>query len=84
MVECLARLSLRLLRLSRTYPASLFKLLNIQSFDLLHEVSGVKVPRPASPFITYETALDAGTAAAVSRGKNIDELVYILSRFVVV
>ena len=35
----------------------------------LHEVSGVKVPEPASPFITHETPLGGGTAVAVSRGE---------------
>jgi hypothetical protein len=49
-------------------------------------LSGVKVPRPASPFITHETiVLPMGMAVAVSRGKFIcselitcmDELVYI-------
>ena len=36
----------------------------------------VKVPGPASPFITHETASsDAGTAVAVSRGKGIDKVV---------
>ena len=39
----------------------------------LHEVSSVKVPRPASPFITHETPmLIGGTAVAVSRGKGRD------------
>ena len=43
--------------------------------DPLHEVSGVKVPRPASPFITHETPmLLEGMAVAVSRGKCMDEL----------
>jgi hypothetical protein len=46
--------------------------------DPLHEVSGVKVPRPASPFITHETiVLPMGMAVAVSRGKCMDELIYI-------
>ena len=46
--------------------------------DPLHEVSGVKVPRPASPFITHETPmLLEGMAVAVSRGKSIKELVSI-------
>ena len=36
--------------------------------DPLHEVSGVKVPRPASPFITHETSLSEEMAVAVSRG----------------
>jgi hypothetical protein len=40
----------------------------------LHEVSGVKVPRPASPFITHETPTLIGEmAVAVSRGKEKDE-----------
>ena len=48
--------------------------------DPLHEVSGVKVPRPASPFITHETSmLLEGMAVAVSRGKYIDEFVCILT-----
>ena len=42
--------------------------------DPLPEVSGVKVPGPASPFITHETASDAGTAVAVSRGDEIDSM----------
>jgi hypothetical protein len=46
--------------------------------DPLHEVSGVKVPRPASPFITHETiVLPMGMAVAVSRGNCIDEFVAI-------
>ena len=45
--------------------------------DPLHEVSGVKVPRPASPFITHETiVLPMGMAVAVSRG-DMDELIDI-------
>ena len=41
----------------------------------LHEVSGVKVPRPASSFITHETiGLPMGMTVAVSRGKCMDEL----------
>ena len=49
--------------------------------ETLHEVSGVKVPRPASPFITHETSmLFEGMAVAVSRGKCMDELVYISTR----
>ena len=51
--------------------------------DPLHEVSGVKVPRPASPFITHETPmLLEGMAVAVSRGKCMDELVYISTEYV--
>jgi hypothetical protein len=34
--------------------------------------SGVKVPRPANPFITHETPLSGEMAAAVSRGKIRD------------
>jgi hypothetical protein len=46
--------------------------------EALHEVSGVKVPRPASPFITHETPmLLEGMAVAVSRGKCMDELIDI-------
>ena len=46
--------------------------------EALHEVSGVKVPRPASPFITHETSmLFEGMAVAVSRGKCMDELIGI-------
>ena len=46
--------------------------------ETLHEVSGVKVPRPASSFITHETiGLPMGMTVAVSRGKCIDELVCI-------
>ena len=46
--------------------------------ETLHEVSGVKVPRPASPFITHETSmLFEGMAVAVSRGNCIDELICI-------
>ena len=41
----------------------------------LHEVSSVKVPRPASSFITHETiGLPMGMTVAVSRGKCMDEL----------
>ena len=50
----------------------------IPDHEPLHEVSGVKVPRPASPFITHETPmLLEGMAVAVSRGKCMDELVCI-------
>ena len=42
----------------------------------MHEASGVKVPRPASPFITHETTLSVEMAVAVSRGHGMDELVY--------
>ena len=46
--------------------------------DPLHEVSGVKVPRPASPFMTHETPmLLEGMVVAVSRGKCMDELICI-------
>ena len=46
--------------------------------EALHEVSGVKVPRPASSFITHETiVLPIGMTVAVSRGKCMDELVCI-------
>ena len=49
-----------------------------QELETLHEVSGVKVPRPASPFITHETSmLFEGMAVAVSRVKCMDELVCI-------
>ena len=44
----------------------------------LHQVSGVKVPRPASPFITHETiVLSMEMTVAVSRGNCMDELVDI-------
>ena len=44
--------------------------------DPLHEVSGVKVPRPASSFITHETiVLPMGMMVAVSRGNCMDEFV---------
>jgi hypothetical protein len=49
-----------------------------QELEALHEVSGVKVPRSASPFITHETSmLLEGMAVAVSRGKCMDELISI-------
>ena len=49
-----------------------------QELETLHEVSGVKVPRPASSFITHETiVLPMGMTVAVSRGKCMDELVCI-------
>jgi hypothetical protein len=52
----------------------LFKLPEIRLLDPLHEGSGVKVPRPASPFMTHETpSLVGGMAVAVSRGKGRDE-----------
>jgi hypothetical protein len=35
-------------------------------------LSGVKVPRPASPFITHETTLGVEMAVAVSRGRVKD------------
>jgi hypothetical protein len=45
------------------------------SLTRLHEVSGVKVPRPASPFMTHETPiLFGGMAVAVSRGKMRDKI----------
>jgi hypothetical protein len=37
-------------------------------------LSSVKVPRPASPFITHETPLSGGTAVAVSRGNGKEEV----------
>jgi hypothetical protein len=49
-----------------------------QDHEALHEVSGVKVPRPASPFITHETSmLFEGMAVAVSRGKCMKGVIYI-------
>jgi hypothetical protein len=46
--------------------------------DPLHEVSGVKVPRPASSFITHETiGLPMEMTVAVSRGMCMDEFVVI-------
>ena len=48
-----------------------------RDIETLHEVSGVKVPRPASPFITHETSLSEGMAVAVSRGMCMDELIGI-------
>ncbi len=50
----------------------------------MHEVSGVKVPRPASPYIIHETASGAEMAVAVSRGKSKDEFVYILIDYLVI
>jgi hypothetical protein len=41
----------------------------------LHEVSGVKVPRPASPFITHETTLGVEMAVAVSRGSGKNRII---------
>ena len=38
-------------------PTPLFMLPVFRDHDPLHEVSGVKVPRPASPFITHETSI---------------------------
>ena len=62
----------------RISPNPLFMLRIIPDHDPLHEVSGVKVPRPASPFITHETPmLLEGMAVAVSRGTYMDELIYI-------
>ena len=40
---------------NRISPNPLFMLRIIPDHDPLHEVSGVKVPRSASPFITHET-----------------------------
>ncbi len=58
------------------YP--LFKLPQNRELEALHEVSGVKVPRPASSFITHETiVLPMGMTVAVSRGKCMDEVVDI-------
>ena len=49
-----------------------------QELEMLHEVSGVKVPRPASSFITHKTiVLPMGMTVAVSRGKCMDELMSI-------
>ena len=62
----------------RVSPTPLFMLPVNRDHDPLHEVSGVKVPRPASPFITHETpVLPEGMAVAVSRGKCMDELICI-------
>jgi hypothetical protein len=38
-------------------------------------LSSVKVPRPASPYITHETPLRGGTAVAVSRGNGKEDVV---------
>ena len=58
------------------YP--LFMLPVIRDHDPLHEVSGVKVPRPASSFITHKTiVLPMGMTVAVSRGKCMDKFIYI-------
>ena len=46
-------------------------------------LSGVKVPRPASPFITHETASDAEMAVAVSRGRVRGIEIYIVFWFMV-
>ena len=47
-----------------------------RDIEVLHEVSGVKVPRPASPFITHELRLLVeGMAVAVSRGMCMDEVI---------
>ena len=52
--------------------------------DPLHEVSGVKVPRSASSFITHETiGLPMEMTVAVSRGKCMDELVNISTVYIV-
>jgi hypothetical protein len=59
----------------RVSPTPLFMLPVNRDHEMLHEVSGVKVPRPASPFITHETPLSEGMAVAVSRGKCMDELI---------
>ena len=54
----------------------------IPNHDPLHEVSGVKVPRPASSFITHETiVLPMGMTVAVSRGKCMDEVVCISTEY---
>ena len=46
-------------------------------------LSSVKVPRPASPYITHETPLSGGTAVAVSRGKDEIDLVNCLTDCVI-
>ncbi len=47
-------------------------------------LSGVKVPRPASPFITHETPrLGEEMAVAVSRGRVGNMEISILSFFIV-
>ena len=59
----------------RVSPTPLFMLAVNRDQEMLHEVSGVKVPRPASPFITHETPLSKGVAVAVSRGNCMGELI---------
>ena len=49
--------------------------LRFQDHDPLQEVSSVKVPRPASPFITHETTLGVEMAVAVSRGNGKEDVV---------
>jgi len=76
-------MSLRWLRLT-VFQYPLFNVPVFRDIEALHEVSGVKVPSPASPFITHETSmLLEGMAVAVSRGKCMDELVYISTWYVV-
>jgi hypothetical protein len=60
-------------RVHEIFPTPLFKLPIIRDLNPLHEGSGVKVPRPANPFITHETTLGVEMAVAVSRGKQRDE-----------
>jgi hypothetical protein len=57
-------------RVHEISPTPLFKLPIIRDLNPLHEGSGVKVPRPASPFMTHETTLGVEMAVAVSRGKQ--------------
>ena len=59
-------------------PTPLFNVPVFRDIEALHEVSGVKVSRPASPFITHETPmLLEGMAVAVSRGTSMDEVICI-------
>ena len=51
-----ACMSLRWLRLT-VFQYPLFNVPVFRDIEALHEVSGVKVPRPASPFITHETSI---------------------------
>src|SRR5512147_52861 len=60
-------------------PALRFPPISTTSMDA-NEVSG-DVSRPASPFITHETASDAGMAVAISRGRVIGVWIYIGLKF---
>jgi hypothetical protein len=68
-----------------TFQSPLFKLPENRDLDSLHEVSSVKVPRPASPFITHETIVTNGDGGCcISWHWEIEEKVYLYRLRIVV